>query len=80
MYNKITITTEKIFHKIDSVRKNLYIIQFPWNKYYSRRNISLMTKIFVRVCGNNIITIGYIILTCGNNIITDENDAITLWK
>ena len=39
-----------------------------------------MTKIFIIVCGNNIITIGYIIITCGNNIITDENDIITLWK
>jgi hypothetical protein len=35
-----------------------------------------MTKTFIRVCGNNIITIGYIILTCGNNIITEENDVI----
>jgi hypothetical protein len=40
VYNKITITTEKIFHKIESIRKNYYIIQFPWNKYYSGRNIS----------------------------------------
>ena len=39
-----------------------------------------MTKIIIIVCGNDIITIGYIILACGNNIITDENDIITLWK
>ena len=39
-----------------------------------------MTKIFIIVCGNDIITIEYIILTCGNNNITDENDVITLWK
>jgi hypothetical protein len=39
-----------------------------------------MTKIFIIVCGNNIITIGYIILTCGNNIITDENEVQYLKK
>jgi hypothetical protein len=80
VYNTITITTEKIFHKIDSIWKNYYIIKFPWNKYYSGRNISLMTKIFIIVCENDIITIEYIILTCGNNIITDEDDVNTLWK
>ena len=39
-----------------------------------------MTKIFIIVCENDIITIGYIILTCENNIITDKNDVNTLWK
>ena len=39
-----------------------------------------MTKIFIIVYENDIITIEYIILTCGNNIITDEDDVNTLWK
>jgi hypothetical protein len=31
---------EKILHEVDSIWKYYYIIQFPWNKYYARTNIS----------------------------------------
>ena len=34
------IDMEKILHEIDSIWKNYYIIQFLWNKYYARTNIS----------------------------------------
>ena len=34
------IHMEKILHEIDSIWKNYYIIQFPWNKYHAGTNIS----------------------------------------
>jgi hypothetical protein len=35
---------EKILHEVDSIWKNYYIIQFPWNKYYAGTN-SIITRV-----------------------------------
>jgi hypothetical protein len=46
------IDMEKILHEIDSIWKNYCIIQFLWNKYYARTNISSQYRwsLFVLLC------------------------------